>query len=79
MAERKKQSFEEMLMKLEEIASELEDEKLPLDRSVKLYEEGMKLVLKCTEELEYAERKIKILQRKSDGQIEEVSVTSEQF
>ncbi len=70
MAE-KKISFEESIEKLEEILSRLEDEKLPLDTSVKLYEEGMKLIAKCNRELEAAERKIKILARDSSGEIVE--------
>ena len=42
--------------------AELEGEKLPLDKSVKLYEEGVKLAAKCASELESAKRKIKILE-----------------
>ena len=73
MAE-KKLSFEENIEKLEEILSRLEDEKLPLDTSVKLYEEGMKLISKCNRELEAAERKIKILTRTADGEIVESEI-----
>ena len=61
MAEKKKFSLEESMARLEEIAGELESEKLPLDKSVKLYEEGVKLATKCAAELEDAKRKIKIL------------------
>ena len=77
MAEKKKLSFEENIEKLEEILSKLEDEKLSLDMSVKLYEEGMKLVSTCNRELEDAERKIKILTRGDDGQIVEASITED--
>ena len=77
MADKKKLSFEENIEKLEEILSRLEDEKLSLDMSVKLYEEGMKLVSTCNRELEDAERKIKILTRGDDGQIVEVSITED--
>ena len=73
MAE-KKLSFEENIEKLEEILSKLEDEKLPLDTSVKLYEEGMRLISKCNRELEAAERKIKILTRTADGEIVESEI-----
>ena len=76
MAE-KKLSFEENIEKLEEILSKLEDEKLSLDMSVKLYEEGMKLVSTCNRELEDVERKIKILTRGDDGQIVEASITED--
>ena len=75
MAERKKVSFEESCLRLEEIIAKLEDEKLSLDESVKLYEEGMKLVVKCNKELEDAERKIKILTRGEDGQLAETEIT----
>ena len=77
MAEKKKLSFEENIEKLEEILSKLEDEKLSLDMSVKLYEEGMKLVSTCNRELEDAERKIKILTRGDDSQIVEASITED--
>lgn len=75
MAERKKVSFEESCLRLEEIIAKLEDEKLSLDESVKLYEEGMKLVVKCNKELSDAERKIKILTRGEDGELSETQIT----
>ena len=75
MAEKKKVTFEENIEKLEEILTKLEDEKLPLDTSVKLYEEGMKLIYKCNRELEDAERKIKILTKNSEGEIVETPIT----
>lgn len=76
MAEKKK-SFEENLARLEEIVSLLEDENITLERSVKLYEEGVKLAGKCTVELEGVERKIKMLQRTGDGEIVEVPVSED--
>ena len=74
MAEKKKMTFEENIEKLEEILLKLEDEKLSLDMSVKLYEEGMKLISTCNRELEAAERKIKILTQKPSGEIEETPI-----
>ena len=79
MAEKKKMSFEENIEKLEEILSRLEDEKLPLDTSVKLYEEGMKLISSCNRELESAERRIKILTRGADGGIEEKLIDEDEL
>ena len=76
MAE-KKMSFEENIAKLEEILAKLEDEKLPLDTSVKLYEEGMKLITSCNRELEDVERKIKILTQGTDGKIVETAITQD--
>ena len=64
-------SFEEAVRRLEKISSELEREKIALDQSLKLYEEGVKLVRYCNKMLEDAERKIKLLSVNSDGEIEE--------
>ncbi|MBE6547551.1 MAG: exodeoxyribonuclease VII small subunit [Ruminococcaceae bacterium] len=77
MAEKKK-TFEENLLRLEQIVSELEDDSLSLEKSLKLYEEGVKLAGKCSLELEGAERKIKMLQRTADGGITEETVVIEQ-
>lgn len=74
MAEKKK-TFEENLSRLEEIVKELEDESLTLEKSVKLYEEGVKLAGKCSLELEAAERKIKLLQKTADGEIVETPIS----
>lgn len=76
MAEKKK-TFEENLSRLEEIVAEFDDENLTLERSIKLYEEGVKLAGKCTLELEAAERKIKILQRNGDGEIIETPISQD--
>lgn len=77
MAERKKMSLEESMARLEEIVEKLENEKLTLEQSVKLYEEGVKLSAKCASELDTAKRKIKILQRGADGEINVVDVSDE--
>ncbi len=79
MAEKKKMSLEAAMARLEEIVSEMEGEKLPLDKSLKLYEEGIGLVARCSEELEAAKRKIQILQQSKDGEIEIVTVPEGTF
>lgn len=78
MAERKV-NLEEAMAILEEIVSQLEDEKLPLEKSLKLYEEGVKLASKCASELEAAKRKIQILQQGKNGDIEVVDVPEGTF
>ena len=55
------ENFEELIGKLEEITNKLEKEQLPLDETVKLFEEGMELSKKCNTKLEDAEKKITIL------------------
>ena len=79
MAERKKTDIESLMKRLEEIVSEMEQEKISLDKSLKLYEEGIGLVAKCSEELESAKRRIKILQQGKDGEIEIADVPEGTF
>ena len=79
MAERKKTDIESLMLRLEEIVNEMEGEKLPLDKSLKLYEEGIGIVAKCSAELEAAKRKIKILQKGKDGEIELAEVPEGTF
>lgn len=79
MTEKKKISLEDSMSRLEEIVKEMENEKLSLDRSLKLYEEAIGLVDKCSSELENAKRKIQILQQSKDGEIEVVPVPEETF
>ncbi len=78
MAE-KKISLEEAMARLEEIVAEMENEKLPLDKSLKLYEEGIGIVARCSNELEDAKRKIRILQQGKDGDIELADIPNGTF
>lgn len=69
-------NFEETMVKLEQIAGELEKGDLNLDESVKKFEEGMELSKKATKILETAEKRINILIQK-DGEITEESFVGE--
>lgn len=60
MAE-KKLSFEQALARLEEIAARLECPDATLDESLKLFEEGSKLMGKCNAMLDAAEQKVSVL------------------
>ena len=62
-------SLEEAMAMLEAVVARMENEKLPLEESLKLYEEGIRLASRCATELEAAKRKIQILQRNADGEI----------
>ncbi len=53
--------LEEALEDLERIVSELEEGKMSLEKSLDLYERGMKLVRLCSARLENAERRIESL------------------
>ena len=59
--------FEEALARLEAIVNELERGQLPLDDSMRIFEEGMKLSKTCLKMLEEAERKVEILIKDKDG------------
>lgn len=54
-------SFEESLLRLEEIAALLENGTVSLDESIKLYEEGIYLSDNCVKTLCEAKRKIEII------------------
>lgn len=59
--EKKENTFEDSMKRLEEIANELEKDDLTLDESIKKFEEGMKLSKECKKMLNEAEKKITIL------------------
>lgn len=61
MAE-KKLTFERSVERLEEIVSRLERGDAPLDESLKLFEEGAKLLSQCTAMLDKAEQKVILLE-----------------
>ena len=62
MAEEKIE-FEKSLKRLEEIVAKVEGETLPLEESLKLYEEGKKLIAALEKTLKEAERKVEVLQK----------------
>jgi exodeoxyribonuclease VII small subunit len=53
--------FEESLQRLEGIVKEMERGDLPLEQSLKLFEEGVSLSALCRKELEAAEGRVEIL------------------
>lgn len=75
MSEKKENNVEEMtfekaMAQLEEIVRALEGGNVPLEDLIKLYDEGTALVKHCTEKLNAAEEKVKLLQFK-DGRLTE--------
>ena len=60
-------TFENAMSRLEEIVGKLESGKVSLDESLKLYEEGLELVRLCSDTLDKAEQKIKIVKTGSNG------------
>lgn len=68
-------SFEEAIKKLEEIVNSLENGDFALEESLKLYEEGVKLVNLCNKKITNVEKSIKILLN-SDGELIEEDFVS---
>lgn len=77
MSKKEEENFEELMIKLEEITNKLEKEKLSLDESVKLFEEGMQISKKCNSKLEDAEKRITILINQ-DNEIKEENFNPEE-
>jgi exodeoxyribonuclease VII small subunit len=61
--------FEDCLQRLEVIVKEMERGDLPLEQSLKLFEEGIALSNACRKELDEAEGKIEVL-LKQDGKLQ---------
>jgi len=67
MSNSNSQSFETSLEELERIVRELERGDLPLEKSLELFEQGVKLSRACQERLNEAERRIEVLTRDNQG------------
>lgn len=66
MGKAKLPSFEESYKRLEEVIARLDSGNLPLDESVALFEEGMRLAQYCEQQLDNAE--IKVTQLLTDAE-----------
>lgn len=64
-------NFEDTMKELEEIVQVLEKGELNLDDSIKEFEKGMKLSKEASKYLEEAEKKITILVKDNNGELEE--------
>ncbi|MGE0455430.1 MAG: exodeoxyribonuclease VII small subunit [Vicinamibacteria bacterium] len=62
-------SFEAALKQLEEIVQRLEKGELPLEDSLKLYEDGVRLSRLCHAKLEEAEGRIEVLLKDARGEV----------
>jgi len=73
-----KLSYEQALERLTQIIRAMENDKIPLEESLALYEEGVGIVRRLSAELDDAERKIKILQQNAQGEIVAVDFVTEE-
>lgn len=65
------QTFEKAMKQLEKIVQDLENGELPLEKTIKKFEEGIALSQFCSKKLEETEAKIKKLVKDQDGKIHE--------
>ena len=63
-------NFENAIARLEQIVRALESGSAPLDESLSLFEEGVRLVKLCNEKLDSAESRIKLLTETTNGMTE---------
>jgi len=76
MAE-KKVSFEQAMDRLEEIVRQLEQGDAPLEEALSLFEEGTRLVKKCSTQLDKAEQKVSKLLAGPDDSVQETVFSEE--
>lgn len=67
-AKRTSPSFEEAFSRLEEIVRLLEKGDLPLDESLRLFEEGIQLARLCSAKLDEAEGRVEVLVKLKEGE-----------
>lgn len=72
MAAKKKLTFEEQLAGVEALISQMESGGLPLEESLKRYEEGMKTLAALEKELNEATQRVTVLRQAMDGTEEEI-------
>ncbi|MCH9633646.1 MAG: Exodeoxyribonuclease 7 small subunit [Chlamydiae bacterium] len=63
-------NFEQSFEKLEDILKKMNSGELPLDRSLEYYEEADKLIQTCQKHLKKAEKRIEILMKNRDNDIQ---------
>ncbi len=69
MAKKREEKFEDALKRLEEIVQRLEGGDLPLEDSLKYFEEGVRLSRFLSGKLEEAEKKVEILLKDEKGKL----------
>ena len=74
MARKKEKTFEEAMERLEEIVTTMEQGEIPLEESLKLFEEGTALVRRCTEVLDKAQLRVTQVVAGAEGEPKEMEV-----
>jgi len=64
-----KETFEDSFKKLEKIIAKMEGGDLPLEETLKLYEEGMRLYTHCSQKLTEVQKPVELLSQTSEGKL----------
>ncbi|MBW1708689.1 MAG: exodeoxyribonuclease VII small subunit [Deltaproteobacteria bacterium] len=62
-------TFEKGLGRLEQLVEDLESEELNLDKSLSLFEEGIKLARNLNKKLDQVEQKLELLLKNDNGEL----------
>ena len=73
----KNKSFEQSMARLEQIVRAMERGDVPLEESLKLFQEGTELVRSCGKLLDEAELQVRKVQAGPDGPVEGVFIDEE--
>jgi exodeoxyribonuclease VII small subunit len=74
----KEKSFEASLKELEQIVEQLETGDLPLEHSLELFEQGVRLSRDCQKRLDEAERRVELLLKNDDGAFARIPLDEEE-
>lgn len=72
MATKKKLTFEQQLEAVEALISGMESGSMPLEESMRRYEEGMAMIASMEKELQSAQQRLTVIRRNAEGGDEEV-------
>ena len=72
--EKKEAGFEEKLEAVQQLISRIESGTLPLEESVRRYEEGMNLLKTLDAELQEYSRRLTVLRTGPDGKLQETAM-----
>ena len=75
----KQETFEDAMKQLEEIVQGLEGGDLPLEESLKLYEDGVRLTRVCSNRLDEAEKRIEVLMQNGQNGVQSTPVDPERY
>lgn len=64
-----RETFEDSFKKLEKIIAKMEGGDLPLEETLKLYEEGMRLYTQCSQKLTEVQKKVELLSQTPEGKL----------